>query len=211
VNKEVDPAKVRGTLLRAAIKEAPVAGNFKQILGPKEGKSASRRRTPFEDLFFGGDPLRGLFAPVSTTASVGTEILRTDDGFLIEVPVPGFSGEQVEVTVHDNTLMVSGTSERRNFTRSFLLPDEIDIENIDASVDNGLLTLQLHRRPQHEPRRIQVRLPEATTRSVVPYDELLNIHATQSYSDTMRSTRFYYAQETVEQKNDADGVLQANL
>ena len=38
-----------------------------------------------------------------------------------------------------------------------LAPDDVDAQNIEASVDNGLLTLVLKRHPDAQPRRIEIK------------------------------------------------------
>jgi HSP20 family protein len=119
---------------------------------------AQRRQTGglFADLL-GFDPLRSLVPPLANVASaLGVDISRTQDGYVVEIPVPGFTPDQIEVTVQDDTLMVSGKSDRRSFTRQLILPEEIDPDQISAVVENGLLTLRLPRRPESQPRRIAV-------------------------------------------------------
>jgi HSP20 family molecular chaperone IbpA len=59
--------------------------------------------------------------------------------------------------VKENILTVSGKSERRAFTRSLQLPDDVDPESIEADVTDGLLSLALKRHPQAQPRRIEIK------------------------------------------------------
>jgi HSP20 family molecular chaperone IbpA len=51
---------------------------------------------------------------------------------------------------------LTGKSDRRSFTRSLQLPEDIDPQTIEASVANGMLTLTLRRHPNAEPRRITI-------------------------------------------------------
>jgi HSP20 family molecular chaperone IbpA len=112
--------------------------------------------------WFSVDPLdvfRNFYTPVAldTTAGRGAlEISRTENGYSVEIVVAGFKPEQIDITYKENVLSVSGKNERRSFTRSLMLPDEIDPDNIEAHVEHGLLTLTLRRRPEVEPKRIQV-------------------------------------------------------
>jgi HSP20 family molecular chaperone IbpA len=122
---------------------------------------ADARRGPFADLF-GVDPLdlfRNFYSPLAldaTAAQGGLDITRTENGYVVEIPVAGYKPDQVDITYKENVISVSGKSERRTFTRSLVIPDEIDQENIRAHVENGLLTLSLNRRPEAEPKRIQI-------------------------------------------------------
>jgi HSP20 family molecular chaperone IbpA len=113
----------------------------------------SQRRHPGGLLsnLLGYDPLVG-----NMWQGYGMEVTRTEDGYTVEIPVPGYKPGEIDVTFQDDMLVVSGRSERRNFTRSLVLPDEIDPSDISASVAHGMLTLRLGRRPETKPRRIAV-------------------------------------------------------
>jgi HSP20 family protein len=116
-------------------------------------------RTPVNSGFgalLGFDPFRD-FAPTWQQAG-GIDVQRTDRGYAVEIPVPGFKPDQINVTVDDRTLTVRGESERRKFTRALLLPEEIDTDNIEAKVENGLLTLTLNVHPKAQPKKIEVRV-----------------------------------------------------
>jgi HSP20 family protein len=65
--------------------------------------------------------------------------------------------DQIELIVKENILTVTAKSERRAFTRSLKLPDDVDPQAIEATVDNGLLTLVLTRHPDAQPRRIEIK------------------------------------------------------
>ena len=106
---------------------------------------------------FGFDPFRAFFGSTPTYGASG-EVRKTQDGWDVELPVPGFKPEQIDVTVEDRVLTVSGKTERRTFQRSILLPEEIDAETIDAKVEHGLLTLGLHLHPKAQPRKIEVKV-----------------------------------------------------
>lgn len=104
---------------------------------------------------FGWDPFRGLFGNLGQ--GMGIEITRTEQGYEIEMPVAGFTPEQIEVTVEDGVLTASGKNEKRSFRRSVMLPDEIDSDATEAKVENGLLTLTLKLHPKAQPKRIEVK------------------------------------------------------
>jgi HSP20 family protein len=73
------------------------------------------------------------------------------------VPVPGYTADQVEVTLRDGVVSVTGENERRSFDRSLIVPDDVDVESVDAKVQNGLLHLCLKRYPQAQPKKIHVK------------------------------------------------------
>lgn len=73
----------------------------------------------------------------------------------IEIDVPGVKKEDISVHVEDSTLVVSGERKIKNeikeenyykiessfgsFSRSFSLPEDVDIENIHAESEDGVL------------------------------------------------------------------------
>jgi HSP20 family molecular chaperone IbpA len=100
--------------------------------------------------FLGFDPFRTL------TTNVGFEITKTENGFAVELPVAGYAPENIDITLEERVLTVSGKNERRNFTRALLIPEEIDGEAIGAKVEHGMLTIALNAHPKAQPRKITV-------------------------------------------------------
>jgi HSP20 family protein len=103
----------------------------------------------------GWDPFRNLFG--SLNQGMGMEVTRTESGYEVEIPVAGFTPDQIELTVEDGILTASGKSEKRSFRRTVLLPEEIDTDAIDAKVENGLLTVTLKLHPKAQPKRIAIK------------------------------------------------------
>ena len=102
------------------------------------------------------DPFRNFFS--GTPAAVaGLEINRTDNGYVVEIPVAGFKPDDIDITVENGVLAISGKTEKRSFTRSFVLPEEIDSEAIEARVEHGMLTLKLELLPKAQPKKISIK------------------------------------------------------
>lgn len=102
---------------------------------------------------FGFDPFQHL------RAGYGFEydVTRTENGYEVDVPVPGFTSSQVEVMFKDGVLTINGRSDRRSFARSLVIPDDVDPETIEARVENGMLKLALQRHPEARPKKIDVK------------------------------------------------------
>ena len=80
-----------------------------------------------------------------------------EDAYRLTMAVAGFSQAEIDLTVHENTLVVTGKAEtqdengrylhrgiaRRAFERRFSLADHIKV--VGASLDNGLLHVDLVR------------------------------------------------------------------
>lgn len=113
------------------------------------------------------------------------DIHETDQAYLIEAEVPGIEPKDIEITLRNGVLTVSGEREYRHdskqasesnkesnaagreparvverrygrFVRRFTLPDTADEDAIDARADNGVLKITVPKKAQSQPRRIEV-------------------------------------------------------
>jgi len=92
-----------------------------------------------------------------------------DNTYVIEIAVAGFGKQEIDITLEDNKLIVSGNTKddsdnflfkgiaNRAFTRTFALDDQIEIQ--DAALINGMLKIALERIiPEHKkPKKIEVK------------------------------------------------------
>jgi HSP20 family molecular chaperone IbpA len=120
--------------------------------GSQNGAAGAVAYSSWRDML-GYDPFRRFFSNLDPEI----EVIRTENGFDVEIPVAGFKPEDVEITVKEDVLTISGKNDRRAFTRSLRLPEDINGESADAAVENGLLSLRLQRHPEAEPRKIEVK------------------------------------------------------
>ena len=93
-----------------------------------------------------------------------------EDAYRVTMAVAGFSPDEIDVTVHQNTLLVTGKAKkeedesrflhrgiaRRAFERRFSLADHIKV--VGACIDNGMLHVDfVHEVPEEaEPRKIEI-------------------------------------------------------
>jgi HSP20 family protein len=122
----------------------------------RNGNGASRIEnatpwTPYRELL-GFDPFQAL----RNNWGFEYDVTRTENGYEVEVPVPGFKPDQIDISFKDGVLSVNAKSERRSFSRSFTIPDDVEHEQIEARVSEGMLVMSLKRRPEAQPRRIPV-------------------------------------------------------
>lgn len=150
------------------------------------GKSRHHRRSVFPDGVgpFGlgvtagdvGQLFDRLFdiTPAEPTGSSnwtpGATIWEDEGGYHVELDLPGVSRDDLDVTMEEGRLVISAKREfnvenrrvvhnERRFgevARSIQLPESIDPESIEASLDNGLLRVDLSKRPEVLPRKIEV-------------------------------------------------------
>jgi len=101
------------------------------------------------------------------------DVYETDDKIVAKVELPGIEPGDVEVSVEDSTLTISGKREfssevkeenyhrveRRYgaFSRAITLPQTADTEKVEASFDKGVLTVEVAKTERAKPKRIRVR------------------------------------------------------
>lgn len=100
------------------------------------------------------------------------DVSEGDDAYIVRASIPGVKPEELEISVQNNMLTIQGETkseeehqddrwhlrERRfgKFQRSIGLPSNVDPDQIDATYENGVLTLTLPKSEEAKPRRISV-------------------------------------------------------
>jgi HSP20 family molecular chaperone IbpA len=120
-----------------------------------------------------GDGKHSLMNAAST-ASIRplVDIFETADGITLQADMPGVSRDGLNLRVEGPNLLVEGTIgivpeqqmsalyadvRSTQYRRSFVLGNELEIENIDANLKDGVLTVRIPKRPELRPRKIEVR------------------------------------------------------
>jgi HSP20 family protein len=127
-----------------------------------------RRAQEEMNRLFGGlrFALRSEFPAVNLWAST--------DGVIVTAQVPGVSPDQLDVTVHQDTVTMRGKRETEAFegevvwhrqerphgpfTRTLVLPFRVDADRVSARFERGVLTLQLPRPESDKPRQVKIAL-----------------------------------------------------
>ena len=142
------------------------------------------RWDPFRDLVTIQDELNRLFGRTFTGGEQlrpgasgswmpAMDVYETEDEIVATLELPGIDPDDVEVSVEDSTLSISGkrefTSEvkeenfhrveRRygSFARAVTLPQTADTEKVKASFDRGVLTVEIPKVEKAKPRKIEVK------------------------------------------------------
>ena len=101
------------------------------------------------------------------------EMTESTDAFVISADLPGVDEEDVEISLTGNRLTISGarardpvivstcgnTSERvfgRFYALVLTLPEGTDRDQMQAEIANGVLTLTMAKRPEVQPKRINL-------------------------------------------------------
>ncbi|HEV2261076.1 MAG TPA: Hsp20/alpha crystallin family protein [Candidatus Rubrimentiphilum sp.] len=123
------------------------------LLSRERGGDGSSLARPYVDLW--GDPFRNFFSSMNQMS--GVDVARTETGYTVEIPVAGFRPDQIEATLEDSVLTVNGKNDKRSFTRSISVPEDVDSEKIQAKVEDGMLILNLELHPKAQPKRITIK------------------------------------------------------
>lgn len=99
------------------------------------------------------------------TVRPAVDFYENEEGYRLEVDLPGYTREQIELDHQDGTLTLkaeqveSATDKenRRVVERTITLPEDVAADKIQARLNNGVLEVTLPRREDLKPARIEVR------------------------------------------------------
>lgn len=122
---------------------------------------------PFVEMtpLLGGLPSEGIVAMF--------DVKETPNAYIFKADLPGFVDKDLDITSDGNRLTISGqrrderedkgdtyyVCERRygSFTRSFTLPQGVDVDHVNADLKNGVLTVTVPRVANQQPKKIAVK------------------------------------------------------
>jgi len=130
----------------------------------------------FEDVRQRMDRLFGEFLGGTTFGNGGVwsppvDLEETDDAWVVEADLPGVKKDDVTVEVRDHELAIHGEVKEREragmlrrhtrrtgqFDYRLTLPSDVDADKIDASLDDGVLSLRIAKSERAQPRRIEIK------------------------------------------------------
>ncbi|MGI8820845.1 MAG: Hsp20/alpha crystallin family protein [Chthoniobacterales bacterium] len=101
------------------------------------------------------------------------DLYQTTDDVVAVVELPGLRKEEIDISLHDGMLTISGErkdevsegdkaarSERvvGKFRRSISLPTQVDVNKVNANYKDGILTITLPKAEEVKPKQIQVNI-----------------------------------------------------
>jgi len=137
------------------------------------------RWDPLKDLVSIQERINRLFDDALTSRKSGVQsdwippvdVLETEKGVLLIVEVPGLKEDDIDIQISDNILTIKGERklpdvEKENyyrlerpygkFSRSFQLPDNVDVNKVKASLKDGILKISLEKSEKEKPKVINV-------------------------------------------------------
>lgn len=128
---------------------------------------------PFAELsalqkqFFGDDflsPFKGVNIPT-------TDVYTKDDKMMVEAHLPNFEQKDINMQIENNALVISAERHEKeedkdkkyvvresssSFYRRITLPERANTDNIEASLDDGVLKVTVPLTPLPEPKKIAI-------------------------------------------------------
>ena len=107
------------------------------------------------DHFFKAEP----YSFRATTSN--HKIEHDEDGATLTLNVPGYNKKLIDVSVDGDSLVIEGKSNSGNpdgFIRKFNLGDTYDVDGIEASVVDGVLTLSIPYLEEVKPKKVKVKV-----------------------------------------------------
>ena len=117
--------------------------------------------------------LRELQFPRMTFVTPFCDVYEKDGKYFVELSAPGYDSKDISVEVTGATVTINGQfaepAEKKNvryykrqiargsFTRTVTLPQDIDPQQVDATMHNGLLTLALTPVKSIVPKKIAIK------------------------------------------------------
>ncbi|WP_417914557.1 Hsp20/alpha crystallin family protein [Candidatus Electronema sp. JM] len=100
------------------------------------------------------------------------DILENDHSFVVRTELPGVEKDDVKVHINNGVLTIKGEKkieskdDKRHrvecaygsFVRSFTLPQDVDIEKVEAAYKNGILNLAIPKQEKAKPKQIEVKV-----------------------------------------------------
>ncbi|HEY8454742.1 MAG TPA: Hsp20/alpha crystallin family protein [Actinopolymorphaceae bacterium] len=129
--------------------------------------------SPFEDIYQRmNQMMRAFTSDIDTWPwwSGPVDVEETDEGYIVEVDLPGVSKNDVTVDYRDNQLIIRGEIKERehtgrlrrrsrrtgSFDYAVTLPGDVDEDKIEASLADGVLTIYAPKAGDARSRRIPI-------------------------------------------------------
>ena len=109
-----------------------------------------------------------------TQWGLALDVVENKDEFVVKASIPGINPDDLDISYSDDTLTIKGEiksdkdykedqyhlRERRygSFARSISLPTKVKGDSIEASYQNGVITLRLPKSEEVKPKRIPIKV-----------------------------------------------------
>ena len=167
---DVSKEQIKKDILESEKKRAEK--NFKVEKNPEEGHEEGKEDKEGEkDGKWLGDS-ESLLNESGEEGQLAIDVYQTAEDIVIKSIVGGVKSEELDISINNDMVVVKGVRRNPdkvasedyyyqecfwgNFSRSVILPTEVDAENIKAAVKNGILTVKLPKLKKTVSKKIRV-------------------------------------------------------
>ena len=109
-----------------------------------------------------------------TEGELTLDVFDEGNSFVVQAMIAGVRLEDIDISFHEGTLVIQGTRKRQHqvqehnyyakelywgrFSRSVVLPEEVDMEKVEATLKNGVLTLKIPKKSSGGPKKIKIKI-----------------------------------------------------
>ncbi len=127
----------------------------------RAGSSALAERSKTEEELYGGEE-----------GQLTIDLYQTPDEIILEAPIAGVKPEDLDISITNESVTISGKREKDRkikeedyfyqetywgkFSRSIILPQEVDAEKAEASVKNSVLIIKLPKLNRQRSKKLKV-------------------------------------------------------
>jgi HSP20 family protein len=127
----------------------------------------------FFDGLFNNFSISHSSALQDTILSPRIDVAETDNEYCIDIDLPGLVQSDIEVRIDDNILTIKGKREENfeqeekdyhvreryygSVQRSIMLPSNINSDNINAKLENGILHIKIPKQEKETSKRIEIK------------------------------------------------------
>ncbi len=120
--------------------------------------------------------LSDLMAPLSSETAAewipAIDVSEDENKYKVKAELPGLDKKDIDISLTDGVLTIKGEKKEEqytdkenyhfretrfgSFTRSLRLPDDVSVDNVDATFANGVLNITVPKSETAKPRKINV-------------------------------------------------------
>jgi HSP20 family protein len=111
--------------------------------------------------------------PVTASGALPVDLYETDNAYKAVFAIPGVNQDQINIRFENGVLTVSAEIPQQQvenarvliqergfgrYSRSITLPEFVEVDKAEANYENGMLMLNLPKRPEAQPKQINIKV-----------------------------------------------------
>lgn len=149
---------------------------FESLVGSGESIKAKEDRTSKkeEPVMIVEEEVEEVDISDEREGQLAIDVFQTPDALVVESPIAGVDSDDLDINITNESVTIRGRREHRTdikeadyfyqecywgrFSRSVILPQEIDPDKAEASIKNGVLTVILPKVKRQKTKKLKVKI-----------------------------------------------------